>query len=89
MTQDIRDDILEKNRPWGNFRRFTLNEPSTVKLITVEPNQSLSLQTHKNRGEFWRIVGGNGIVEIDGIEHLASKGDEFFIPVDPKSIFNL
>lgn len=81
MTQDTREGIYEENRPWGNFRRFTLNTPSTVKLITVEPNQSLSLQKHRNRSEFWRIIGGSGIVEIDGVSHTATKGAEFFIPL--------
>lgn len=80
MNQDPRGGMYEENRPWGSFRRFTLNTPSTVKLITVEPNQSLSLQKHRHRSEFWRIVGGSGIVEIDGVQHTASKGEEFFIP---------
>lgn len=79
MNQAVPPEVYEENRPWGNFRRFTLNTVSTVKLITIEPNQSISLQTHKHRAEFWRILSGSGVVEIDGVAHTASKGGEFFI----------
>ncbi len=69
----------KEERPWGNFERFTLNEPSTVKIITVEPNQSLSLQQHERRDEEWKILKGSGTV-IVGEKHTDVKpGDEFFV----------
>ena len=80
MTEDIRNDIHEEKRPWGSFRRFTQNASTTVKIIEILPGESLSLQTHRHRGEFWRIIGGSGIVEINGNRSEAVKGAEFFIP---------
>lgn len=68
------------NRPWGNFERFTLNETSTVKIITVNPNQSLSLQRHQNREEYWRILSGNGYATVDEDRRPVSAGDNIFIP---------
>lgn len=69
----------EEHRPWGTFREFIKNKKSTVKIITVEPSQALSLQTHKNRDEFWHVVGGSGTVTI-GTETLeAVPGKEFSI----------
>ncbi len=65
-------------RPWGNFERFTLNEATTVKIVTVNPNEAISLQTHEHRDEFWRILSGSGIVVIDNIEQEAKPGDQFF-----------
>lgn len=67
-------------RPWGNFERFTLNEKTTVKILTVNPGQSISLQTHEHRDEFWRIITGSGIFHIGGVEHNAHVGDTFFSP---------
>jgi mannose-6-phosphate isomerase-like protein (cupin superfamily) len=67
-------------RPWGQFERFTLNENSTVKIITVSAGEEFSLQTHANRDEFWRIVSGDGTLTIGEENHEASVGDEFFIP---------
>jgi len=67
-------------RPWGNFERFTLNEPTTVKIITVNADESLSLQTHEQRDEFWYITAGSGMVQIGEAEQEAREGDNFFAP---------
>lgn len=70
---------LESQRPWGKFQQFTLNEPSTVKIIAVEPNQELSLQYHHNRSEFWYIIDGNGRITIGDQIYEAQPSDEFTI----------
>ena len=72
----IRADVFQVERPWGNFRQFTHNDSSTVKIITVKPNETLSLQSHKNRSEFWHVISGNGIVEIGEIKKNTIVGDE-------------
>lgn len=69
----------KEERPWGNFERFTLNEKSTVKIINVKAGEETSLQTHKNRDEFWRVLDGEGIFVIGDEEKMGKKGDEFFI----------
>ena len=46
----------EVKRPWGNFRRFALNKKCTVKLLTINAGQELSLQSHKNRTEEWYFL---------------------------------
>ena len=66
-------------RPWGQFERFTLNEKSTVKLITVLPDQELSLQSHEHRDEFWRIVSGSGLATVGDSEKPVATGDEVFV----------
>lgn len=66
-------------RPWGSFERFTLNEPSTAKLITVAPDQELSLQLHANRDEYWRVVQGSGHVVVGDATLPAKAGDSFFV----------
>lgn len=66
-------------RPWGSFERFTLNEPCTVKIIFVNPDQELSLQQHEHRDEEWRILSGSGTVTVDGTATPAKAGDEFRI----------
>ncbi len=49
MTMKENLNIYEEERPWGVFRKFTDNKPSTVKIITVKPNEELSLQSHNKR----------------------------------------
>ena len=80
----IKDKVFQVERPWGNFRQFTLNDSSTVKIVTVKPNEILSLQSHKNRSEFWRVIAGDGIVQIGEIKKNTIVGDEYEIAVGEK-----
>ncbi len=73
-------NYIKEDRPWGNFERFTLNENSTVKIITVKANEAISLQTHKYRDEFWKVLSGSGIIVIDDKENSTQTGDDFFCP---------
>ena len=69
-----------EERPWGNFERFTLNEKTTVKIVSVKAGQSISLQTHEHRDEFWRIIKGSGVIRIGEKDNEAREGDTFFSP---------
>jgi mannose-6-phosphate isomerase-like protein (cupin superfamily) len=70
----------QEERPWGSFERFTLNEPSTVKIITVNAGEAFSLQKHKGRDEWWKILGGDGKVTIGGTKKELQTGEEYFVP---------
>ncbi|MFM2331106.1 MAG: hypothetical protein RLZZ26_613 [Candidatus Parcubacteria bacterium] len=70
----------KETRPWGTFERFTLNEKSTVKIITVHEGEAFSLQTHTHRDEFWRVLSGSGVVHIGSNDTTAAAGDTFFSP---------
>jgi len=67
------------NRPWGRFERYCLNQKCTVKILFLKPNEELSLQYHKNRNEFWKIIKGKVKVNINKKILKAKEGDEFFI----------
>ena len=70
----------KEERPWGNFERFTLNENATVKIITVNSGEAISLQTHDHRDEFWRVISGSGTIRIGEEDRAAHVGDTFFTP---------
>lgn len=67
-------------RPWGSFERYSLNQVSTVKIITVLPGQQLSLQRHARRDELWVIVDQGLEVMIGERVERPSVGSEYFIP---------
>ena len=69
-----------EERPWGEFIKFIENSPCTVKLITLNKDQSFSLQYHKHRGEFWHILSGNGTATIGENISKIEAGKEFFVP---------
>ena len=70
-----------EKRPWGDFERFTLNEISTVKILTIKPKQKFSLQYHKKRREFWKFLDNPAKVTIGKKIIRVKKGDEILIPV--------
>ena len=66
-------------KPWGREEIIALNEPVTVKIITVKPKQLLSLQTHKLRAEYWQVLNGNPKITVGNKTVKAQPGQEFFI----------
>lgn len=77
----------EEQRPWGSFRQFTHNEPTTVKIITVKNGERNSLQSHKMRDEAWVIIAGTMKLTIGNETFDASTGDEYWIPAGTKHRF--
>jgi mannose-6-phosphate isomerase-like protein (cupin superfamily) len=76
--------LFTEKRPWGEFRQYAKNEPVTVKTIYVKNGESLSLQYHKQRSEFWRILKGEPEVTIGEEKIKAKAGDEFTVPLGAK-----
>lgn len=77
---DPREAIVVDERPWGRFEQFTHNEPTTVKIITVEAGHRLSLQRHQHRDELWTILDGALRVEVDGQVWDAASGEKVWVP---------
>ncbi|MFH1802501.1 MAG: phosphomannose isomerase type II C-terminal cupin domain [archaeon] len=71
--------VVDK-RPWGGFEQFTFNEISTVKILTVKPKSRFSLQYHKKREEFWRVLEGPVKITIGKMTIRAKEGEEVLIP---------
>lgn len=73
----------KEERPWGNFELLSLNDETTVKIITVKADEAISLQTHEHRDEFWRVLKASkvpGIVRIGLMDYEALEGKSFFCP---------
>ncbi len=72
------------DRPWGGFEQFTLNENTTVKILTVKPNQRFSLQYHNKRKEFWKFLDNPAEVTLGDKVIPVKENDEIIIPVKVK-----
>ena len=94
LLQDIRADLnydferIDENiidyevylRPWGFYKTTVLNEYYQAKIISVEPNKKLSLQSHNHREEHWIVVHGFGQVQIGDSVKDIECGSSVFIP---------
>lgn len=67
-------------RPWGSFKQFAHNRDCTVSLMTVQPGQRLSLQSHSGRAELWIVIDDGAVVQVGATERACRAGDEIWIP---------
>jgi mannose-6-phosphate isomerase-like protein (cupin superfamily) len=72
------------NKPWGSYTTLLDESNHKIKTLFVSAGHRLSLQSHNNRSEYWVVLDGRGIVEIDGKEHQAGLGSSFYIPCQSK-----
>ena len=71
----------EVMRPWGSYDSIGEGHRFQVKLIKVNPGESLSLQMHHYRAEHWIVVSGTALVERDGVEQLVSENESVYIQI--------
>ena len=85
MSEEIyhlgdRPPPVRVDKPWGKFEQYAHNVPCTVKIITVNPGGTLSLQYHHRRDELWVVLDPGARVEIgDKVLHPEPE-EKLFIP---------
>lgn len=100
-TQDVKKifDTLKKQndnthlihktvyRPWGFYTVLAQSKGFLTKLIHVNTDQRLSVQSHNHRSEHWVVLSGMAKVVLEGKEHILSAGHSIDIPL--KAIHSL
>lgn len=82
IQDDRRKDVFTVERPWGDFRSFCQNEPVTVKVITVQPGQRLSLQKHARRAEMWTVLDDAPMdITVDDRTWTAGRDEQIWVPL--------
>jgi mannose-1-phosphate guanylyltransferase/mannose-6-phosphate isomerase len=82
-TRETIDPPMEE-RPWGQFRVLSYGAGYKIKEIVVKPGQKLSLQMHHHRCEFWTVISGEAIVQIDESRRHLKSQESAFIPLHAK-----
>ena len=70
------------DKPWGKVTTYALNQPSSVRVITVEPGQQTSVHYHRMRDETWVVLDPGLTIEIGNRVVEAGPGEEFTIPAE-------
>lgn len=83
-------------KPWGSYTDHYRTDKVVFKLINVNPNSQLSLQSHEHRQEVWVVLEGECNCVLDQEVHQArcdprvrsvkklKEGDYIFIPTNSK-----
>lgn len=76
----FRKGIVEDIRPWGKFRSFPHRSAGSIKIITVNPGETLSLQYHNHRSEFWVVLDRGLEVTVGDRVWQPEENEEIFVP---------
>lgn len=79
---ELMPPISRVSRPWGTFSQYAHNQEVTVSLMTVEPDQRLSLQSHTGRSELWIVLDDGAAIQVGEEIIHPSAGAEIWIPAD-------
>ena len=66
-------------RPWGYYRVLHEVSGTKVKELTVLPGQTLSMQRHRDRAEYWHVSEGRCVVEGEEKETRLEEHDSYQI----------
>jgi mannose-6-phosphate isomerase-like protein (cupin superfamily) len=75
----VRIELKHVKKPWGSFDQYTLNQRSTVKILTLKPGAVTSLQSHKKRREFWVALDKGICVEVGSKKVQLRKGSSIVV----------
>jgi mannose-6-phosphate isomerase len=76
--------VSSVERPWGSFKQFAHNQNCTVSLMTVQPGQRLSLQSHTGRAELWIVIDDGAVIQVGDEQHVCQAGEEIWIARNQK-----
>ena len=83
----LTDKNYTEQRPWGFYTVIATGKGFATKILHVNSNQKLSVQSHNHRSEHWVVISGTATVYIDGEKITLSVGESINIPV--KSVHSL
>jgi mannose-1-phosphate guanylyltransferase/mannose-6-phosphate isomerase len=70
------------DKPWGKVVTYALNQPSSVRVITVESRQETSVHYHQMRDEMWIVLDSGLTVQIGNKVVEATPGEEFIVSAE-------
>jgi len=78
-----------EQRPWGRFIVIHEDRVNWLKRLIINPGESLSLQSHLQRTEYW-LTSDEGVgYQIDGVSGVMQTGKVYeVIPGDRHRLWN-
>jgi len=75
-------NIIDK--PWGSYEVLKNFAGYWIKVLTIKPLQAISLQSHTHRKEYWVILSGEGVAEVDNQKVYVETGTPIFVDIEQK-----
>ncbi|MBR6098867.1 phosphomannose isomerase type II C-terminal cupin domain [bacterium] len=77
----IQDSCEKVVRPWGYFINIADGDGYLSKIIHVNPDGKLSVQSHNHRSEHWFVIKGTAKVTLKKQDFILNAGQSIDIPV--------
>lgn len=69
------------SKPWGKYEVLYDTKYRLIKILTVNPGQILSEQSHEYRAEHWFVLSGSADVELEGEAFTLEETQSINVPV--------
>ena len=79
---------VEVERSWGSYTVLNEIPGAKVKTLTIQPGQTLSMQRHRHRSEYWMVTAGMCMInmalpgDMNKPPKILEKYDEWRVPVN-------
>jgi mannose-6-phosphate isomerase-like protein (cupin superfamily) len=78
------------DKPWGVVQTYALNQPASVRVITVAPGEASEEHTHRLRDKLWVVLDPGLRISVAGQASEVLPGAEIMVPSEePHQIENL
>lgn len=68
--------------PWGRMQTYALNQPATVRVVTVAPDGDTGAHYHRLRDELWVVLDVGLSIEVGNRVLQPAPGDEIQVPAE-------
>lgn len=76
-------------KPWGGYQDIVRDDKYVLKTIHVNPGEELSLQYHVNRGEFWFVLKGQGILKLQQYNYHNEESYYFSLTLKEGDVYHI
>ena len=80
-----------EERRWGEYKvvntaEFSDGYKSLTKQLKIKSGKGISYQLHRHRNEVWTFIDGEGVLVLDDIRSVVSRGDTVTIKKGVKHV---
>ena len=87
LNRQKRSETVEHRkvfRPWGSYETLIDAGHFKIKILIVDPKQSLSLQSHEHRSEHWVVVEGEAVITRNDELFTLQNNQSTYIPAQAR-----
>ena len=68
------------DKPWGKVQTYALNQPASVRVITIAPGEASEEHFHRLRDKLWVVLDEDLTVTVGAVATETKPGDELMVP---------